>query len=64
MVVERPILVTHWSEGDDVASFPHTLVVADEGAEVTVAEYHASASSGPATWPTPSSSSCSATPPT
>jgi Fe-S cluster assembly protein SufD len=45
VVVERPILVTHWSEGDDVVSFPHTLVVADEGAELTVAEYHASAPS-------------------
>jgi Fe-S cluster assembly protein SufD len=43
VVVERPILVTHWCEGDGIASFPHTLVAADEGAEVTVAEYHASA---------------------
>jgi Fe-S cluster assembly protein SufD len=44
VVVGKPILVTHWGEGDGVASFPHTLVVADDGAEVTVAEYHASAS--------------------
>jgi Fe-S cluster assembly protein SufD len=43
VVIERPILVTHWSEGDGVASFPHTLVIADDGAEATVAEYHASA---------------------
>ncbi len=43
VVVDRPILVTHWSEGAGVASFPHTLVIADDGAEATVAEYHASA---------------------
>ena len=36
VVVERPIVVLHWSEGDGYASFPHTLVVADETAEVTV----------------------------
>jgi len=36
VVVEAPILVLHWSEGDGLASFPHTLVVAGESAEVTV----------------------------
>jgi Fe-S cluster assembly protein SufD len=36
VVVEKPIVVLHWSEGDGLASFPHTLVVAGEGAEVTV----------------------------
>jgi Fe-S cluster assembly protein SufD len=36
VVVERPIVVLHWSEGDGFASFPHTLVVAEETAEVTV----------------------------
>ena len=36
VVVERPIVVLHWSEGDGYASFPHTLVVAEETAEVTV----------------------------
>jgi len=36
VVVERPIIFVHWSEGDGLASFPHTLVVAGEGSEVTV----------------------------
>jgi len=36
VVVEQPIAVLHWSEGDAKASFPHTLVVLGEGAEATV----------------------------
>jgi Fe-S cluster assembly protein SufD len=36
VVVDRPIVVLHWSEGDGFATFPHTLVVADEVSEVTV----------------------------
>jgi Fe-S cluster assembly protein SufD len=36
VVVDKPIVVLHWSEGDGLASFPHTLVVAGESAEVTV----------------------------
>jgi Fe-S cluster assembly protein SufD len=36
VVVEQPIVVLHWSEGDGLASFPHTLVVAGESSEVTV----------------------------
>ena len=27
VVVEQPIVVLHWSEGDGLATFPHTLVV-------------------------------------
>jgi Fe-S cluster assembly protein SufD len=42
VVVERPIVVLHWSEGEGFASFPHTLVVADEGAELTVVERYGS----------------------
>ncbi|MEX0663443.1 MAG: Fe-S cluster assembly protein SufD [Acidimicrobiia bacterium] len=38
VVVDRPIVVLHWSEGDGCASFPHTLVVLEEGAEATVVE--------------------------
>ena len=34
VVVDEPIVVLHWSEGDGRASFPHTLVVAGESAEV------------------------------
>jgi len=36
VVVPKPIVVLHWSEGHGLASFPHTLVVAGESAEVTV----------------------------
>ncbi len=43
VVVERPIVVLHWAEGEGLASFPHTLVVAEDGSEVTVLERHASA---------------------
>jgi Fe-S cluster assembly protein SufD len=46
VVVERPIVVLHWSEGDGLASFPHTLVVADEGAEVTVFDRYGSTDTG------------------
>ncbi|HEX6310165.1 MAG TPA: Fe-S cluster assembly protein SufD [Acidimicrobiia bacterium] len=36
VVIERPIVVVHWSEGSGLASFPHTLVLAGESSEVTV----------------------------
>ena len=36
VVIERPIVVLHWSEGGGLASFPHTLVLAGESSEVTV----------------------------
>jgi Fe-S cluster assembly protein SufD len=36
VVVEQPIVVLHWSEGDGRATFPHTIVDARESAEVTV----------------------------
>jgi Fe-S cluster assembly protein SufD len=36
VVIEDPILVLHWCEGDGRASFPHTLVHLGEGAEATV----------------------------
>ncbi|MFM7223872.1 MAG: Fe-S cluster assembly protein SufD [Actinomycetota bacterium] len=38
VAVSDPVLVLHWSEGEGRASFPHTLVVLDEGAEATVLE--------------------------
>ncbi len=44
VVVEQPIVVIHWCEGEGQASFPHTLVVAGESAEVTVLERFASPS--------------------
>jgi Fe-S cluster assembly protein SufD len=49
VVVDRPIAVLHWSEGDGLASFPHTLVVAEEGAEVTVFDRYGSTDTGPGT---------------
>ena len=42
VVVDRPIVVLHWSEGDGLASFPHTLVVAGEASEVTVFDRYGS----------------------
>jgi len=36
VVVEDPILVLHWCEGDGRASFPHTIVALGEHAEATV----------------------------
>jgi len=47
VVVDRPIVVLHWAEGDGCASFPHTLVVADEDSEVTVLERSGSPDVGP-----------------
>jgi Fe-S cluster assembly protein SufD len=38
VVVDRPVVVLHWSQGDGVASFPHTLLVAGDGSEVTLVE--------------------------
>jgi Fe-S cluster assembly protein SufD len=36
VVIEDPILVLHWCEGDGRASFPHTVVSLGEHAEATV----------------------------
>ena len=36
VVIEEPILVLHWCEGDGRASFPHTIVSLGENAEATV----------------------------
>src|SRR5258708_28724749 len=36
VVIEDPILVLHWCEGDGRASFPHTIVRLGEHAEATV----------------------------
>ncbi len=43
VVVEKPIVVVHWSEGAGLASFPHTIVAADEMSEVTVVDRFGSA---------------------
>jgi Fe-S cluster assembly protein SufD len=46
VVVERPIVVLHWAQGEGLASFPHTLVVAEDGAQVTVFDRYGSADIG------------------
>jgi Fe-S cluster assembly protein SufD len=38
VVVDKPIIILHWSEGDGLVTFPHTLVVADESSELTVVD--------------------------
>jgi Fe-S cluster assembly protein SufD len=38
VVVDRPIVVIQWSEGESFASFPHTVVVLEESAAATVVE--------------------------
>ncbi len=47
VVVERPIVVLHWSEGEAHASFPHTLLVAGEGSEVALVDRFGSPGAGP-----------------
>lgn len=43
VVVDKPVIVLHWSEGDGLVTFPHTLVVAEESSEVTVVDRFGSA---------------------
>jgi Fe-S cluster assembly protein SufD len=49
VVIDRPIVILHWSEGDGLASFPHTLVVAEDGAEATVFDRYGSTDTGAGT---------------
>jgi Fe-S cluster assembly protein SufD len=46
VVVDKPIIVLHWSEGEGLVTFPHTLVVADESSEITVVDRFGSPSVG------------------
>lgn len=43
MTVPDPIVVLHWFDRDDLAAFPHTVVVTGADSEAAIAEYHASA---------------------
>src|SRR2546421_6921079 len=43
--VELPIEIVHWLHGENVSVFPHTLLIADELAKVTVIEHFQSAHS-------------------
>jgi Fe-S cluster assembly protein SufD len=42
--VNLPLVVYHWAAGGRTAVFPHTLVVAEDNAKVTVVEFRQSAS--------------------
>lgn len=42
VVVEKPIEIWHWVEGEGSAIFPHTLIVLEEGASATVIDRFAS----------------------
>jgi Fe-S cluster assembly protein SufD len=43
VVIERPIEIWHWVEGENVAIFPHTLIVLEAGASATVIDHFISA---------------------
>ena len=40
--IEKPIEFWHWSAGDHIAIFPHTLVVCEEGSSVSVIDHFSS----------------------
>ena len=42
--IDRPIVIYHWVSGERAAIFPHTLVIAEDHAKVTVVEFRQSAS--------------------
>ena len=44
--IERPIAIFHYAAGSGTALFPHTLVVAEENARATVADFFRSANPG------------------
>ena len=50
VVVEQPIEIFHWTQGENQASFPHTLIVAGENAQVQVVETFQSTNKTDATW--------------
>jgi Fe-S cluster assembly protein SufD len=41
-VVEHPIEVFHWAVGEQTAIFPHTLIVTEDNAQVTVVDHYRS----------------------
>ena len=48
--VNLPLVVYHWASGDHAAVFPHTLVVAEDNAKVTVVEFRQSANEADTTF--------------
>ena len=50
VVVEKPIEIIHWVDGENVAIFPHTLIVAEELAQVSVVDQFLSADDTSSNW--------------
>lgn len=46
--IKAPIEVFHWLDGENTAAFPHTLIVAEDNARVTVVDHFCSAGTAPA----------------
>ncbi|MEI6081087.1 MAG: Fe-S cluster assembly protein SufD [Verrucomicrobiota bacterium] len=42
VVIEQPIEIWHWVEGENATIFPHTLIVLEEGASATVVDHFVS----------------------
>ncbi|HCN30395.1 MAG TPA: Fe-S cluster assembly protein SufD [Verrucomicrobiales bacterium] len=42
VVIEKPVEIFHWVVGDHAAIFPHTLVVAQDNAQVSVVDHYRS----------------------
>ena len=42
VVIEKPVEIFHWVVGDHAAIFPHTLVVTDDRAQVSVVDHYRS----------------------
>ena len=42
VVIEKPIEIWHWVEGENATIFPHTLIVLEEGASATVIDHFVS----------------------
>ena len=42
VVIEQPIEIWHWVEGENATIFPHTLIVLEEGASATVIDHFVS----------------------
>ncbi|MCP5541119.1 MAG: Fe-S cluster assembly protein SufD [Akkermansiaceae bacterium] len=49
VVLDRPIEISHWAEGEGTTVFPHTLVIAEAGASLSVVERFRSLNPGDAT---------------
>lgn len=45
VVIKQPLLAYHWVAGQDMTIFPHTLIIAEEGAEASVLDYFGNADS-------------------